>query len=412
MRTVFVIMLAVLSGQAAAQQSDDDALALADSIAESPTTASAWHAQLEAGIVRANRPAMTGQTLSFDFLLDHAIAPSLRMVLADRIDIRRDSLAAGVNTVNTLKEAYGSYAYGKDRIVDIGRINVRSGVALGYNPTDFFKVQSIRVMSETDPESLRSNRLGSVMLRGQVLSEHGSLTLMYSPKLASIPDGSPFDIDLGATNGVDRWLLAFSPQLGGTASSTLLLYNEKGKPPTLGLNQTWVVGGATVAYLEATRGKSAALAEQALGRPGKPSAHTKLAVGLRFTTQRKQAISLEYDYSTAALSRNGWQALRTGAPGDYLRYRQLAQSAQELPTRQAWFAQANWQDAGVDHLDLNFILRRDIADRSRLYWLEGRYHFSRTDLIVQAQHNAGDARSTFGALPHSNIWTVKLLTYF
>jgi hypothetical protein len=56
--------------------------------------------------------------------------------------------------------------------------------------------------------------------------------------------------------------------------------------------------------------------------------------------------------------------------------------------------------------------RRDLADRSHLDWIEGRYRLHRADLILQAQRNAGDTRSTFGAQPHANVLTIKLLTYF
>ena len=412
MRTLLLITLALLSGHASGQHADDAALLLADGVAPTTTKTRAWRAQVEAGIVHADRPFSRSHHLSFDMQLDTTVAPSLRVALANRLDLSRDSRTAELETVNTLKEAYASYAYSKDRIIDIGRINVRSGAALGYNPTDFFRTKSLRAINSIDPESLRSNRLGSVMLRGQAISHRGSLTLLYSPKLANAPDSSAFDIDLGATNSVDRYLLLLSPQLAGASSSTMLLYGEQGQAPTLGLNQTWVAGRSTVVYLEVASGKSVALLDRALGRHDDASVRTKLAAGLRFTTQQKQTVSLEYDYSGVSLNRKQWDALREGAPGDYLRYRQWVQAAQELPTRQAWFVHANWQDAGADHLDVSFMARRDIADRSSLYWLEGRYHFRQSDLIVQAQHNAGDARSTFGALPHANIWTVKLLTFF
>ena len=46
-----------------------------------------------------------------------------------------------------------------------GRINVRNGAALGYNPTDFFRSGALRSVVSIDPNSLRENRLGTVMLR-------------------------------------------------------------------------------------------------------------------------------------------------------------------------------------------------------------------------------------------------------
>ncbi|WP_440964813.1 hypothetical protein ACL58G_01635 [Massilia sp. GER05] len=412
-KSVLGIALALLFSQASAQQSDDEvALAIADSIVAPEARSSEWHAKVEAGVQKAADPSFALGHLSFDVMVDHKVAPSLSFVFADRLDVNRGSSSAYDSTVNTLKEAYGSVSYSSERIIDFGRINVRSGVAFGYNPTDFFRAGSIRTISSIDPESLRSNRLGSVMLRGQTLSEAGSLTMLYSPKLAGTPSTAPFDIDLGATNAVDRWQVALSPRLGTTSSSTLLIFGEKGQSPTVGVNQTWAVGGSTVAYIEAASRKSIALLDRALARPAQKALYTQLAAGLRITTAQKQSITLEYEYSGASLSRAQWDVLRSRGQADYARYRQWLDYAQELPTKQALFIYGNWQDAGVAHFDVSVMTRRDMADRSHLDWIEGRYRMSRADLILQGQRNRGDARSTFGALPNSNILVIKLLTYF
>ena len=54
-----------------------------------------------------------------------------------------------------------------DTLIDLGRINVRNGVALGYNPTDYFRAGAVRAAVSVSPASLKENRQGSVMLRGQ-----------------------------------------------------------------------------------------------------------------------------------------------------------------------------------------------------------------------------------------------------
>ncbi|KMQ80099.1 hypothetical protein BPMI_00798 [Candidatus Burkholderia pumila] len=69
-------------------------------------------------------------------------------------------------------------------LVDAGRINLCEGVASGFNPTNFFKADAIRSIVSIDPANLRDNRLGSVMLRSQVLWDDGSLSALVSPRLA------------------------------------------------------------------------------------------------------------------------------------------------------------------------------------------------------------------------------------
>jgi len=55
--------------------------------------------------------------------------------------------------------------------------------------------------------------------------------------------------------------------------------------------------------------------------------------------------------------------------------------------------------------------RFDVVDRSRLSWLEARYHWERVDLALQWQHNHGDTGSQYGALSQSQAWQV-VATYF
>ena len=74
---------------------------------------------------------------------------------------------------------------GGSSIFDFGRINVRGGPGYGYNPTDFFRDGSLRVITSADPFALRQNRMGSVMLRAQPPSMSGKSTLQLSHFLPS-----------------------------------------------------------------------------------------------------------------------------------------------------------------------------------------------------------------------------------
>ena len=41
--------------------------------------------------------------------------------------------------LNDLREFYFSGSVGQNAYIDIGRVNLKNGVAVGYNPTDYFK---------------------------------------------------------------------------------------------------------------------------------------------------------------------------------------------------------------------------------------------------------------------------------
>jgi len=51
--------------------------------------------------------------------------------------------------------------------LEAGRINLRNGAALGFNPTDFLKTRTLVGQASLDPSAARQNRLGTAMVRGQ-----------------------------------------------------------------------------------------------------------------------------------------------------------------------------------------------------------------------------------------------------
>ncbi|OIQ88285.1 hypothetical protein GALL_298170 [mine drainage metagenome] len=71
-----------------------------------------------------------------------------------------------------------------------------------------------------------------------------------------------------------------------------------------------------------------------------------------------------------------------------------------------------WQDALLNRLDLSAMLRLNVADHSRLSWLEARYHWAYADLALQWQGNSGSAASQYGADPLQRAWQILVRRYF
>jgi hypothetical protein len=269
----------------------------------------------------------------------------------------------------------------------------------------------VRSIISVDPASLRENRLGSVMVRGQALWAEGALTALYSPKLADRPSDAAFNPDFGATNFRDRWLLAGSYAVSKQLNPQFLLYGEAGQSPQVGLNLTTLLNDATVAYVEYSGGRSSSVLAQ-LQMPAPASAfRSRLATGATYTTTGNLSLTIEYEYNGAGLDRAAWDALRSGSPVVYAQYRILAAELQELPTKQRVFATARWQDAMINHLDLAAFAYYDPLDSSRQLWVEARYHWTKTDLALQWQVNSGSPGSEYGALPARQNWQA-LLKYF
>jgi len=414
MRAILFALI-VVAAPALAGDEDSAALSLADKTATPAERGSDWRVFTEAAL-RASTQQNGGtqqhaQRLSFDVHYDKIFARNWRVVFADRLDVNRQGEPYSESSVNTLKEAYLSWQQSPNRIADLGRVNARYGVALGYNPTDFFRAGAARSIVSIDPASLRENRLGSVMLRGQTLWPDGSLTALYSPRLADQPSEVSFSPDFGATNQRSRWLVSLSHKLSDGISPQWLAYGEAGKLPQAGLNLTALVNDATVANFDWSAGRARSLVSQALALPDDTLYRSRLATGLTYTTSQKISITLEYEYNGAGLDLRGWDSLRHGSPVAYARYRGFAANAQDLPTRQNLFLYAGWQDALINRLDLAAMVRRDIVDQSRLYWLEARYRWTRADAALQWQLNSGEPGSNFGALRDRRILQA-LVRYF
>ena len=396
--------------------SDDDALNLADATPVVVERVSPWRISTEASLGRTRQRYglndYNSARLSLDVFYDAIVSPGVRLVFGDRFDRTNRSNDAGSDTVNSLKEAYVSWHPEGNNIFDAGRINARYGVAYGYNPTDFFRSGALRSVTSIDPNSLRENRLGTGMLRGQMLLDGGSITAIYVPKLERTPSDKSFSADFGATNNRDRWMISGSKQFTENFNPQFLLFGGSGQSVQAGANVSALLDQSTVGYVEWSGGSSRSLYAQATGRNGESTFRQRVASGLTYTNSRKMSLTAEFEYNGAGLGKDQWLALAPSAAANYLRYRNQVQDLLELPTRTALFFYGTWQDALINHLDVKAMIRLNLADRSRLNWIEARYHFTKLDLSLRLQHNGGNAFSEFGALPQRQMVQTTVTYYF
>lgn len=392
---------------------DLDALSLADQAPgpESQPAARPWRLFVEGAVGRntLRDGDVDTQRASIDFRFDAKLAPGLRAVLSNRLDLAHSNGVPPAENVNTLREAYLSWAVSDHQVIDFGRTNVRNGAAVGFNPTDWFKENALRSVVSPDPAVLRENRQGTVALQGQQLWRSGSLTATYSPKLAREPDPDAFALDAGATNPRHRWLLAGSYKLGETLQPQLLLFGGADTPTQLGLNISALAGDAAVVFGEIAAGKGPSLVALALGGSEAESTQQRAAVGFTYTTGFNLSFTAEAEYNSAAPDRTQWNALD---PVARLNVLATADALQDLPVRRAWFFHATWKDLLLPRLDLSAFVRRDAATGSRDQWLEARYRWERVDLSVQWQGFSGDSGSVFAVVPQSRALELAVRCYF
>jgi len=348
------------------------------------------------------------------------------------------------NVTNDLREAYASWEPWERTYLDAGRINLKSGVATGFNPTDFFKTRAVAEALSADPNELRNDRLGTLMLRAQRVWAGAALTAAYAPAVASPSriytntDLRSFDPMLDRTNAQDRWLLKGSVDFFEGFSPELLAYHDNGRT-RWGANLAESLSQSVVAYLEWSGGPGQSLIADALryGRvtgtlppaaagvlptPSPVSFRNQLAVGASYTTDLpKITFNLEFHYNQAGFSSTDWDNwFRMGSGGKpspisrslwYVRNYTVDQ--QELISRSYVFLRADWVDAFIPKLELSGFVDADLLDGSERVQLSADYYLSdRWTVGGVVLVDLGARHSNFGSLPQAGSVLLKVARYF
>ncbi len=376
--------------------------------------------------------------------MDIRLSPALNLTVADRfnhLSDRYSDFPSGV-VQNDLSEAYLSWNICRENYLDVGRINLKSGAAIGFNPADFFRKNSVSLRTSEDPVVLRENRLGTVMARVQSILPFGALTLAAAPEISDKPgrlitDKSSFALALDRTNAYPRYLGKISSSYKGI-SSDLLYYNEN-SDSFFGANVSRSAGEKLVFYCEWSGGRRYSLTTDALlydaklyGVDGSRYAYAvpgdsrkrfrnQAVAGFSYTeSARKRSTFVEYHYNEAGMTRADWKnwyyagyierliTFPELAPVYALvntalwSIRDYAQRSMEPVTRQQIFIRNQWQEAFTKRLDLADLLQVNPLDRSFFAQSSAKYNLNdNLSLNLTLYFYAGAQRSEYGSV---NKW--------
>jgi hypothetical protein len=387
------------------------------------------------------------ERLFLDLRKDWTLADHLSFSLSDRVNLRaeNDLPTIGHETViNDFREGFVSWEPLDRTYLDLGRINVKSGAATGFNPTDFFKTRAVVEPLSADPAVLREDRLGTLMLRTQHIWQGGAVMAAFAPALYqptpvyTNTDLRSFDPSFDRTNAHDRLLLKGSVDIVDDVSPELLLYRE-GNRTTLGANITEAVGQSVVVYAEWAGGDRSSLIDDALsyGRqtgtipvnapsalPVDPHLHFQnaLSIGFSYTTESKVTFNVEYHYDEAAFSQTDWNnwfrvGRGTGSASPIAAelwfFRAFALEQQEPISEHSTFLRVDWVDAFIPKLEIIGFINTDLYDGSSLVQLGADYYISSAWTVgALADVDLGTKHSDFGSLPGAASFLVKLARYF
>jgi hypothetical protein len=390
-------------------------------------------------------PASWENRSSLDLDEQWNLGQRVTAVLSDRFNVTEDSQISVPSSQmlrNDLREAALSWEALTRTYLEAGRVNLKEGIALGFNPTDFFRPRTLLDQASLDPSVLRQDRLGTAMVRAQSIWNGGSASLAFAPKLyASDPltEGSPSGMSpkFDRTNTEERALASISFELASLSPQALLFH--EGSQSFLGTNLSRTLGQSVVAYVEWAGGKQQRLGAQALSfglqtgaLPAQVPApivgetefrfQNDLAVGASWSGLAKITINLEYHYHQAGFSgqdernwfANGAAQREDPIFTDELWYvRGFANDQQQPWARQHVFLRADWSDALVSHLELSGFAFVNLYDGSTLTQLAANYYLTDAwTLGAYASASLGASRSEYGSTPQAAGIILQLQRYF
>jgi hypothetical protein len=348
------------------------------------------------------------------------------------------------NMLNELRELFVEWNPTDTAWLEVGRVNIRNGVALGFNPTDFFRSRAVIDPLTADPSVLREDRLGTLMITGQSLWRYGSVTVAYAPKV-TLPTAiyqarnePSFDPVLDRTNAQDRFFAKASFNLAEGFNPELLYYHA-GDRTQVGTNFTASVNRETVAYLEWAGGVRQDLIADAfhygqstgtlpssittiLPNNSSSSFMNDLSIGVSYATENRMTFNLEYHLHQAGFTSRDWSnwfntsAQKGGSPGvnAALWYLRSYAQDQEAPiSRHSAFFRMEWDDAFVKDVNVTALASVNIQDASGFLQATVDYHLSRAwTLSWLVSGSYGGRRTEYGSLPGAETMLLRASRYF
>lgn len=218
-----------------------------------------------------------------------------------------------------IKELYYKGSFAEISFYEVGRINVKEGIAHGYNPTDYFKGSTSLTLSN-DPKERKENRLGALLVSETFFLDKLTLKGLYAPKI-SVDKDSIFSnkkyigLHLDETNYHDRASL-FVDYSGfkDVSSSVILHYDEDNVH--FGFNVSYVYDN-WIMYLENSLKKGKSDITKSIEKNGISQEiynhfhHNKkyidqAVLGINYTSESNIVTTFEYIFNSGGLDKSDW----------------------------------------------------------------------------------------------------------
>jgi hypothetical protein len=381
------------------------------------------------------------ERLSLDLTYEWEATRHLKFDLSDRLNgFAGDTISFPSSGCarNDFREAFASCEIVPQAYLEVGRINIKNGPALGFNPTDFFKTRAQVDLVSIDPSASKEDRLGVLMIELQRLFDGGAFTLAYAPGIqpaSRLSTGAPacFDPLFGQTNSSDRLYASLSSDVLGLSPQEVVYHDELGTH--FGGSLSKEVSNSMVAYAEWSGVEEKDLSSRAIsfgestgslpqGSPIIPQPNTNerfqkdAAIGGSWTSASRLTVNLEFHYHQSAFSEHDfdqWVSLGRSnmrSANELWFIREYASDQQEPLMQQEVFVRLDWQDAFVRYLDLGLVSFVNPHDGSTLSQLSAKYDLSKKWTFgIYVGGTTGGSNTERGSIPWVMNSVFELVRY-
>ena len=329
-----------------------------------------------------------------------------------------------------IKDMYLKTNFDEKYFFELGRMNVKEGVARGYNPTDYFKGSPSFTLSN-DPKEKKDNRLGTVLIQATAIYDDYTLKALYSPRI-SIDEGSiwgqkkHFGLQLNESNAEDRATLYVGyTGLEDVSLSTLWHYDGDGSK--LGLNVSYV-DERSIWYVEASFGRNKSdmtniLQAQSGSKTfakvygSKKRYRAEVSMGINYTASNNIVTTFEYIYNDAGFDSRDWKdyfLLSQDNPqyaGTLGMARGLLASKEKMISKHSLFMMARESDV-LPNLDWVSMAWVNPIDKSALLQVGVTYNYADVLFSVDMRSYAGKQKSEYGSMKNDYEALVSVEYYF
>lgn len=326
----------------------------------------------------------------------------------DAFDTRVNAFAADHERSGSLLELYATHAIDNDTTVQVGRINVREGNSYSFNPTDYYRANSVKLFVNPSPLVTRESRQGTFGVRGLWLQSQGAISLLYSPKLGTPDASAAWGLDSSLTNPTHSLMATWSHTLSEKTNVKLLAFKTSNQQWQMGLGGSALVNDALTVHAEASHGRAAGDLMQSQIAGGRVANQWALGGTL---TMGQWSWTLEQSYNGQAVADSTFAQWAVSKPQAAYTYLSGAERLQSQSARRNWFLYLSRPNFIWSRVELRGFARINPNDHSSLAWLELRRKFDQFDLGYQFMASQGSQQSMFGITPARRVHQVVLTHY-